>query len=341
MPAGHNGPYHHKESPLRNTGHWLYTWAHLWRLDGDRRFRDAASKALAYVLLDTHRPQKANWMQRMQKGRDACNGVIGAAWTGEALWAAALCLNSEDALRHAKDVFLKHVFDSRAGLWQRLEPDGRVLSIDQTFNHQLWFAATTARLINAGVDELEEPLEKFMDGLPRIFAIGKSGVIRHRIPLYWRDHIFYPGGIPFKIFQTCKSLKTGLKPVDAASRDLGYHAFNLHAFAILHRHIPEHAFWESSGWLAALAFARSEKHINGVAMGNPYAYPYNPVGFEMAFALRRFVPGSEEEQQQWLERQWSVLTCDQTLCYGQEAADPVTAKARLYEAVEWLVESDF
>lgn len=337
MPAGCNGPYGHKASPLRNTGHWLFLWSHLWRLNGDNRFRQASEKALAYLLRDDHRPHRANWMQRYQKGRDACNGVIGAAWTGEALWAAVTILESEAAFNLARDVFSRHCFDPEVGLWHRFEVDGRVLSIDQTLNHQLWFAATASRLHAVGADELKDPLDGFFEQLSRHFVLENNGVIRHRMALSTLDQIFHSGGIPFKLFQIYKSLRTGLAPVDPEKRDLGYHAFNLHACAVLYRYLPEACFWASEAWKNALAFARSESHIVGLLSGNSYAYPYNPVGFEMAFALQAFIPDSQSEQNGWAERQWAVLSKGGRTAYGDGSIDPPTAKARLYEAAEWLL----
>lgn len=336
MPAGCNGPYGHEASPLRNTGHWLFLWLHLWKLNGDHRFRQASEKALAYLLRDDHRPHGANWMQRCQKGRDACNGVIGAAWTGEALWAAATILESEAAFDVARDVFSRHRFNSKDGLWHRFEVDGRVLSIDQTLNHQLWFAATAARLHTAGADELKDPLNGFFEQLSRHFVLENNGVIRHRIALSTLDQIFYADGIPFRLFQIYKSLWTGLAPVDPEKRDLGYHAFNLHACAVLYRHVPDTCFWASKAWKGALAFARSESHIAALSSGNSYAYPYNPVGFEMALTLQSFIPDSQSEQNDWADRQWAVLTSGEAILYGTSAEDPATAKARLYEGVEWL-----
>ena len=336
MPAGCNGPYGHEASPLRNTGHWLFLWSHLWRLNGDNRFRHASEKALAYLLRDDHRPHQANWMQRNQKGRDACNGVIGAAWTGEALWAAATILESEEAFGLARHVFSCHRFNPEVGLWHRFEVDGRVLSIDQTLNHQLWFAATAARLHAAGADELKKPLDHFFEQLSQHFVLENNGVIRHRIALSTIDRVFYSGGFPFRLFQIYKSLRTGLAPVDPRKRDLGYHAFNLHACAVLYRHSPEARFWGSEAWKNALTFARSESHIAALSSGNPYAYPYNPVGFEMALTLRVFIPDSKSEQNDWVERQWATLSEDGRKAYGDGSIDPDTAKARLYEAAEWI-----
>ncbi|MCH8539318.1 MAG: hypothetical protein LAT58_00950 [Opitutales bacterium] len=340
MPAGHNGPYRHRELSIRNTGHWLSTWAHLWKVKGDDKFHKAAIKALGYLLRDDHRPAKANWLQREQKGRDRCNGVIGAAWTGEALWAAYAILGNEEALELAGDVFLKHRFDGKRLLWFRLEVTGESLGIDQTLNHQIWFAATAARLENAGISSLKPLIQTFLDGLSKNFAVEGSGVIRHRIPLFWHDHLFYSGGLPFRFFQYYKYLRTGIKPVNGRQRDVGYHAFNLHALAILHRYYPDHFFWQGSAWKKALAFARSHEHVSEVQVDmNPYAYPYNPVGFEMAFTLARFFPDSQKEQETWIRRQWSALENENSPQYGDCADDPLTAQARLYEMIEWLVES--
>ncbi len=65
---------------------------------------------------------------------------------------------------------------------------------------------------------------------------------------------------------------------------------------------------------------------------NRYGYPYNPVGFEVAFALDVFGDNAHKEQTWWLSQQLSR-------CYDWDAhlmrlgtEDPVTHAARLYES---------
>jgi hypothetical protein len=335
MAAGHNGPYFHPETPLRNTSHWLVLWSHAALWSGEKIFHAAASRALSYVLDPQHRPNGANWLQRTAKHRDRCNGLIGAAWVIESLTCAARCLDSENALIQAEEVFSLHPFDERYGMWKRVEVDGTVLPFDRTFNHQLWFAASASRLAAAGSIHAAHCVHTFLEKLPFLFSVYRNGLIVHRIRMNWWDRFVEPASPIHKAYVYYDQLRRNAsKPLDGEKRDIGYHAFNLHGFAKLHEFCPGHEFWNSRDFRKALEFARSESHRTSLEQDNRYAYPYNPVGFEMALMLQRFFPSSVDERVAWVNRQISVMTRMGTVDYGSDSDDPITAKARLYEAVE-------
>ena len=334
MPPGHNGPYFHPESPLRNTCHWLVLWCHAHQWTEDERFRDASARALTYIFDPQHRPHGANWLQRNTKHRDRCNGLIGAAWVIEALACASQMLNSKKALLRAQEVFSLHPFVEKLGMWRRVEVDGTLLTFDRTFNHQLWFAASAARLAAAGSEQAARCVKSFLDRANCIFSVGPGGQIVHRIRLYWWDRLLEPGSpIHSAYIRFDQVRRNAARPLEAEKRDVGYHAFSLHAFAVLHRLYPSHEFWHTPDFCDALAFARSERHLAGIAQDNPYAYPYNPVGFEMALTLQEFFPDAVEERRAWVMRQISAMTQHGSRAYGQGVDDPNTGRARLYEAV--------
>ncbi|MDQ8206012.1 hypothetical protein QEH52_00695 [Coraliomargarita sp. SDUM461003] len=335
MPSGCNGPYGHSETALRNTGHWLLLWLAVFRWSGDERYEQAAASALDYMRSPQHRPNQANWLQREQLGKDRCNGVIGAAWTIEALLGAYQHYKYDDLLSTVVDVWSQHKFASDTSLWHRLEVDGRIQKIDQTFNHQLWFAAAISPLAALGIEGVLGQLKCFMDGLEANFTCHRSGVIRHRVRMKWLDYIFDSGTIPHRLHERYKQIKSGARRgLDPEKRDVGYHAFNLHAFAKLKLVFPRHPFWDSAPFQRALQYAGSEAFIQGIANDNPYAYGYNPVGFEMAVALREFVPDSEIVQREWIARQLDCLGGRECAQYGENTDDPETARARIYEALE-------
>lgn len=337
MPAGHNGPYFHEETPLRNTSHWLFCWSMLYRHTGETCFREAVESSLRYVSDPLHRKQGGNWRQRSHPGRDSCNGVIGAAWTGEALWAAARVLDKPDLLDAARDVLERHAFDDGLGLWHRWEVNGKTLSIDQTFNHQLWFAATAARCGKNSSGPLFQRCERFMDTLDTHFEVQPSGLIQHRISLGFLDRLFRSGTVFHWGFNVIRSLRSRRMLFDTPKRDIGYHCFNFIAFAVLKTYFLDHPFWHSPQWLAALSYAQSYAFGKAMDQPNKYAFPYNPVGFEMAAALRVFIPESETRQKEWWELQWDRLTsASSSESYGDNCQDPAIAKARLYEGVEAL-----
>jgi hypothetical protein len=335
MPAGQNGPYRHKEAPLRNTGHWLISWSFAWQWTEESCFLRAAEQALEYLLDSKHRPSGHNWLQREQKGRDRCNGLIGAAWTIEALVIAHQLLGSKAALQEAAAVAAGHHFDSRHRLWKRLEVDGSILLIDQTLNHQVWFAASLGRLVEAGREEFRTNVEAFLDGLDQNFKVNAEGLIRHRIVLRPIDRLFIPGGLPHWLFIRYKGWKSQSAPIDARKRDVGYHAFNLHALALLKQRFPAHVFWSSKPLRRALDFTAGSVFREESERNNVYAYPYNPVGFEMALAGKVFGHNGDEADH-WYDKQWSLVAGGKEGPYGEQAMDPETCRARLYEGCEYL-----
>ena len=146
FPPGHNGPYQDTETPLRNTGHWLITMAYAARTSGKELFLDSVRKAAEYMLSPEHRPGDATWLQRDKTGKDRCNGLIGPAWTIEALCAGSEALEDEKYATHAANVLSLIPYDESVGMWHTLEIDGSDLGFDPTFNHQLWLAMAASLL---------------------------------------------------------------------------------------------------------------------------------------------------------------------------------------------------
>lgn len=326
LPAGHNGLYGHPESPARNTGHWLVSWLAAWERTGDPRFRAAAVSALGWLTSEKARPGGASFLHRSAPGRDSCNGLIGQAWSIEALAVAGDGLADDDAAELAERVFLAHGFDPGLGLWQRLEVDGRSLGFDVTFNHQLWFAAAGTLLAPLVGPEVARRVGRFLDRLGHNLAVRGDGVVGHWLSsrgLGLRDPRY-----------AVRRWRNARREGAALGRkEDGYHAFNLYALALLRRHAPDHPFWRSRKFQALWRAGRSER-LRGALDANPYAWPYNPTGLEMAFALDSFEgPGSRAEQARWvaaqLERHWDAGA--HALC--RATPDPETLAARLYEAV--------
>ena len=94
-------------------------------------------------------------------GKDFCNGLIGQSWSIEALMYAANYFDIPKILKIAKEVFLLHPFDEKSGLWRRTEVNGSFLSVDETFNHQLWFAASGSLICQISTDEEINNINKF------------------------------------------------------------------------------------------------------------------------------------------------------------------------------------
>lgn len=323
MPAGQNGPYGDPETPVRNTSHWLITFLAAHRIGGDGVFREAAGRAADYLGSRDARPTGTAFWHRMNPEKDSCNGLIGQAWTIEALAEASAPLGRPDLAALGEEVFLLHPQEPATGVWRRVGADGTRLPIDPTFNHQLWFAAAGALLARDAGGEVEARVLRFMDRLDDLISLYPSGLIHHplrmRLPQRsrirfalnrwgeWkhRDHLRYKAE--------------------------GYHAFNLYAFALLKGRYPDHAFWSGPSFLALWRYARSPE-FRAALDGNRYAYPYNPPGWEMPFALEVFDGSDAAMQESWLAEQVRRGFDPATGLVSRGAPDPSTHAARLYEA---------
>lgn len=325
MPAGWNGPYRDPETPVRNTSHWLLTYAKAHQLTGDRRFTDAVERGARYLTSDEARPNGKTFRHRVTPRKDSCNGLIGQAWTIEALMRAAKVLDRPDLRALAQEVFLLHPYDSATGLWSVVDVDGSVRAADPTFNHQLAFAAAGGLLVQGGDGVIQSRITGFMDRLVVTFGIHRSGLIRHGLrPWSFRN-------APLR---AAVSLLREAKTETRTRRAWGYHAFNLFEFALLRRSQASHAFWRSDNLAAAIALARTER-FEAAVDHNTFAFSYNPTGIEMAVALQAFAPASLLDQQHWMSLQ--LRRCYDTASGLMERGtdDPATLSARMAHAT-WL-----
>lgn len=348
---GHNGPYNDPETPVRNTGHWLITFSRAFEWTGEEKYRDAARRCAQYLCSKTARPHGFSFHHR--KGRkDHCNGLIGQAWTFEALAEAGQLLNDSKYARLAEEVFFQHPFDEETGLWNRLEIDGRILPLDGTFNHQLWFAVCSA-MINANRrDEILQRVKRFMDCLDMNVTILSNGLLYHPIEHLFEEklarqflfkkraetqvnnllralkHFQFP-----KILESEKVIRKRFRE-NHLYKSIGYHAFNIYAYALLKRQMPDHPFWSSDSFLKLIGYMETDEYLDGID-NNKFGYPYNPPGFEVPFCLFIFkdLKRTEliEQTRYWVGEQFRRCINPQTGKIERNTEDPETNTARLYE----------
>lgn len=331
MPPGNNGPYLDPETPVRNTGHWMITFLKAHTLSHNVEFLAAARRAASYLQRDEARPTDATFWHRKNATKDSCNGLVGQAWTIEALAWAAMRFPDERLRSLGKEVFLLHPFDDDLALWHRVDVDGSVLSCDSTFNHQLWFAAAGALLLPDDDPRVSRRVVRFLDGLPETLQLYSSGLIRHALMLGPRAVRWLR-----RLKRTLRHARRERRLVsDVATmhhKAVGYHAFNLYALGMLRQSIPNHSFWGSEQMRRVLSFARTDDFVDALE-NNHYGYPYNPVGFEMAFALHSFYDDTREEQEHWVHEQLRRTYDWESHMMRRGTTDPITLAARLYEAV--------
>ncbi len=338
VPAGHNGLYGHDETPVRNTSHWLLTFCSLYQDTGKSRFREAAERTSSYLQSHASRPNDQTFHHRNEQGKDRCNGLVGQAWTIEALAIAARTLDAPELAELAEEVFMLHRQDRRTGIWKRTGIDGRTLPFDATFNHQLWFAAAGGLLADVPSvgKSVDERVRTFLDELETNLRLYPSGLIFHPLkPTRSPHRLLYL----VRTDERCRigvTFLTSSVPLPSRRQQLkwkaiGYHAFNLYAFALLKRTYPNHGFWETSKWQRALEYIGTDTYREAI-WENEYGSPYNPVGFEVPFAMQVFEIGTRAERRHWITTQLERHYNTETNRMDRNTSDPETLTARIYQA---------
>jgi len=338
MPAGHNGPYQHDETGVRSTAHWLVTFSRLYQRTGWAAFKRAADKCIQYLCSDVARPHGATFYHRTNESKDHCNGLIGQAWTIEALAEAAAVFDAPALSALATQVFLQHPQESETGLWKRIEVDGRTLPFDATFNHQLWFAAAGGLLAPHSNRQtlVDSAVKTFLDELHQNIRLYDSGLIFHPLqPQYSIPRYFRLVGSDerFRIAITfaLNSVPIPRRRHHLRKKSIGYHAFNIYAFALLKQQYPSHPFWNTETCVRAINYLGKKSFIERV-WTNEYGPQYNPVGFEAAFAMQVFDIGSAADRVQFVSRQFERHYDPETRRMERNTPDGTTLTARLYEA---------
>lgn len=326
--GGHNGPYNDNETPVRNTAHWLFALSHFAGLLKDENFISSAHKACDYLVSSEPRPMKASFFCRANPEKDFCNGLMGQAWAMEALIAAGRKLGRKDAIDVAREVFFLHPWLERSAVWRCVAVDGSYLEPDNTFNHQLWFAAIASQLND---EEATRRALRFLDIAGQSVQTYRDGVVFHQSRLGPLANIAKEG--------IKRSVKIGIKEVlgvqarsSLYSKSVGYHGFNMYAFALLKERFPEHPFWFTPKFKRMLGVSKKEHFLNSLDQ-SAYGWPYNPPGIEFAFVGEVFGMG-HDYCKTWITRQFERTYNNYTdELLTRNVPDPATSSARIYEAV--------
>ncbi|MEM6844675.1 MAG: hypothetical protein AAF944_00635 [Bacteroidota bacterium] len=349
LQPGHNGPYHHPETPLRNQGHWLITFSRLYEWSGEEKYRQMVEK-LAETLVDPqYRPHGYSFLHRNVRGKDHCNGLMGQAWTIEALATAAAVLNEPKYIKLASEVFLQHPFDESLGLWNVLEIDGTAKAVDNAFNHQLWFAAAASFIMDSDpliAERIHIFLEKMWDNV----TVLDNGLIYHELESIAEDKfetvVVSSNFINIRQAASVLLQKLGLKqkPLSPEKRkelqwekmlkkSIGYHSFNTYAFGLLKNNIPEHPIWNYPKLRKIISYLSTKEYSSGIE-NNRYSYSYNPPGFEIPFSLAAFEDdeeGNTQCAQLFLQQQLDFCYNHKSKLMDRNNEDPFTLTARAYE----------
>ena len=345
MPKGHNGPYFETETPVRNTSHWCVIFAKAYKVKGEAKYKEGLERAANYLCSKDSRPNNFSFWHRDFKGSDSCNGVIGSAWTIEALCEASDALGEDKYYAIAEEVFFQHKFNKKTGVWNRLEIDGKTGRIDQTFNHQLWFAASASFLLKSETvnkEKIRSIINHFLGQLPNNLALFGNGLIYHPI-IRKLDNRSILSDIFFLFYEAVECLlkKNNKKKMKIEKfsniywKSVGYHSFNTYAFAMLKSNLEQHSIWETDLITKLTDYILTEDYKKSLQIENYYGFPYNPPGFEVAFSLEWLAGFNEDELvkhcQYWVSEQLKYSYDFETGMMNKNNKDPNTLTARLYE----------
>lgn len=353
IPGGHNGPYYDKETPVRNTAHWITTFAFLYKKTEQEQYRKAVEKCADYLLSEQARPMNASFYCRTNVNKDLSNGTIGQAWAIEGLVSAYKVTKNKKYLETARNVFLLHPFDERYKLWKVVNVDGSIRQFDMTFNHQLWFAASGAvLLLELQDEEIKRQCESFFNALPQMLRTYSSGLVKHgvlnKVTLIDKLRNVFDWSTYKR-----KSLKSGKTML---YKENGYHLFNLFAFALIKQFYGDISVFKTDKFRKALDYCFSDelhnslenesrdKDINNMPKVttdsiNIYGYSYNAPGFELPYIQNVFEVSSSKSKNlvaKCLETQISFNYSSEQRCFSNNTEDEATLDARLYEFVRSL-----
>jgi len=327
---GWNGPYHDPETPVRNTSHWLITLLKAYEISKKTVFKNAAYRASEYLCSKDACPMGASFYCRTNPEKDFCNGLIGQAWTIEALIIAGQIFENKKYIELAKKKVHIHPFDFDIGLWRRVNVDGSYLGFDMTFNHQLWFAAVASMVDSDSEKIIGKKVCRFLDRAAEShLQIARSGRIIHPIITSFG----FKKLIKF-IFSMRRPSHMFQEKSNMGYKEIGYHAFNLYAFAILKQQFPKHEIWKSDKFLSLLNFINKQKFIAELNK-NKFGYPYNPPGFEVAFSIQVFESSMSsvlKPAKWWVNQQLQRCYDIKIKMLNRNTEDPETMAARIYEA---------
>ena len=250
MPGGHNGPYLHPETPIRNTCH-LVTFISNILSSGDdlQHLKPELDKLVSYLVKDNPYYKSGQYILRGQ-ANDTCNGVIGDAWIIEAFSACLPYVNNDNKQRieSALDEILSRMQFSRDNSYAyRYDYYKKKMSADFTYNHQLWLASALVELKDV---KSQHFVESFLDAsMSKVFTLRKNGLINH----------LYHGSSLKNLLNRAMYFRAENKNFQKVDyKERGYHLFNLFAFAKIYTHKRDHKFLSLIKFSIALNYLTQE-----------------------------------------------------------------------------------
>lgn len=321
LPCGKNGPHNHNMTTARNTGHFSILFLFLYQQTSNPIWKIAAQKAISHLM--TLRPLEGSFWHRKHPFKPSYNGLIGQAWSLEALIVGYNILKDEKYLECAKNLIDSYKFDHKEFLWYEVDLDGSLRPINMTLNQQIWFTAMVAKICNDNLC-IKNNVCEFLSHIEQHMKCRSNGLVYTRIYLKNRSY-------------SQKLAKKILNIIHYENRneiDTGYHVFTLTGLAILYETIPEHHYFQSKQFRKILTFSFSDKYLKAFKKSK-FGYEYNVIGFELPYvwtifrqflnenALAKSIEVYNEQLKHYSSETNGLLACN--------SFDTETLAARIYE----------
>jgi len=346
---GINGPWRIKQTPVRNSAHWLIYNSWAYANTREKSYLDSIAKIARYLVSKNARPYGYSFFN-LKGYHNKANGLVGQAWVFEALSEATRVLEDETYAKVAEEVFLQHNYSENLGLWSGLEIDGRHMQIHSTLNQQVWFAATAAELLFVNHNnEIRSRIIKFLDLIDQnihIMENGLQGIHTKNINSFkrsWLNHSYSAlldyrpcGGKNLRYLKSLIRKKKYNRPkFSYYTKSIGYQSFTLYGLGLLKKVFPQHQFWKSKQMQDTLHFIATSNYKEELN-NNCFAYGYNPTGFELPFIIDTFNDIYSEVKYKecvwWLQEQIKRCYNPQSGYFDRNTVDAATLNSRVYQA---------
>lgn len=337
MPPGHNGPWNHADTPTRTTAHWALIFLKAFLINRDRKFKQAALNSCEY-LLSEKALVNGYFFCRKAPGKYMTNNLVGQAWAAEALAIVGTYLENQRFISFVGHVLRKHFFNSHLYLWHKETSTGNRPSLCRTLNQQMMFSTVA---LFAG-KKIKDPklIEQARSFFAHFFTFSRfiePGLPHHKVflPLdFARFNSLY--------FKTL--MKQWVEKYFWKKISVDYLPFILYTTALNHFLNPDETFWKSvkfKNWFKqVMDYVVTHFPYGYLESSTSFRWSYNPVGFEVYFALNEFHQLLElevdlEAEKRWVEMQIKGYYDLDSKLMSKNSCDPYVLMSRLYEAI-WL-----
>lgn len=346
--GGHNGPYFDYEKAGRNISHWICTFCSYYEKTHNQKYKTAVKVLAEYFYSGQDYTDAGVYYCRDKEKKDHVNGTIGAAWIIEGMVEAAKVLKDERLLDRAINLFKAFPYDQNNGMWERIEIDGKNLGLDITYNHQLWFAASGAEILQYRYDaDIDRMIIGFLDRSRKTFWVMPSGVICHFANCYINTIQCLKNQI--KYLKHCAEI--AFKSPSLEYKEIGYHLFDMYGFSLLQDRYKNHPLFQTMKYKRALKYCLSndyskkliEMQRSADSTGlvcdnvdediNSYGFPYNSPAFELPFILEKHGLNDNDLCDKFFSIQRERTYDERKKCFGMNTEDPLVLNARIYELV--------